>query len=195
MKLSALIAASALTLGLAAPALAGTPTGTINITATMPTKCTVVTGGTGSSFSGTIALGTLNAGDGTLLTNLEGTATPAGQTANFQVLCNGSDATVSLSATRFSNGGSAPTGYSANIDYTAELDAALAVGGPATYTYTTAASLPTATSHNLGARLANTGSNNITVKVYSFAAENGATSVLAAGSYSSTISVSIAPIT
>jgi hypothetical protein len=196
MKLLAHITGTALALGLAAPALAGTPSGTITITATAPTKCSVVTGGSGSSFSGSITLGALNASDGTLLANLEGTATPAAQQAAFQIKCNGSDATVSLSANRFSTGsGTAPTGYSRNIDYTAELDAALAVGGPAVFKYTTAAVLPAATSGNLGARLANTGSNNVTISVYSFGAENGVSSILEAGSYTSTINVSITPVT
>ncbi len=196
MKLSALIAVSALALGVAAPAFAaGTPTGTITITANEPTKCSVITGGTGTTFSGTIALGAINAADGTLLTNLEGNTAPAGQQATFQIQCNGSDATVTLSSSRFSTSGTAPTGYSTHVDYTTELDAALAVGGPTQFFYTTAAVLPGATSSNLGGRLANNGSNNLTVKVYSFAAENGASSIMAAGNYTSTINISIAPIT
>lgn len=197
-RLFVLTAVSALGLSaFAGAASAQSVSGTVNVTGNVAATCYVGTPGNnaGASFSDTIALSTLNQSDGTLKTTLEGSAPVTGATKTFTVTCSGSDATVSLSATRFSTGsGTTPAGYSRNIDYTTELDAALVSGGPKVLTYTTAAALPTATSDTLGARLANT-SGDITIKVYSFAAENGASSVLEAGNYASTISVSITPIT
>jgi hypothetical protein len=172
--------------------------GTVDVTGNVTAACYVGTPSTtqASSFSDTMALGEIdNTANGTLLSTLASATPVAAAIKTFTVTCNGSDATVTLSATRFSTGsGTAPAGYSRNIDYTAELDAALVAGGPKVLTYATAAVLPGATSSTLGARLANT-AGDITVKAYSFHAENGALSVLEAGGYGSTITVSITPIT
>ncbi len=183
MKRIIAIAAAALGLTAFAGGASAQVTGTVNVTGSVAAQCYVGLPGSpsGTSFSDTIALGAINQANGT--------------TKTFTVTCTGSDATLALSAGRFSTGsGTAPSGYSRNIDYTAELDAALVAGGPKVLTYTTAAVLPSPTSSTLGARLANT-TNDITVKAYSFSAENGVSSILEAGNYASTISISITPIT
>ena len=195
MKRLLISAAAVAALGFAAPAFAQTATGTINVTGTVTTQCSVVVGGSGNSFAGTISLGTLNAADGTLSALLSGsTSGAAAGSQAFQISCNGSDASVSLNASELSTGtGTAPTGYSRNINYTAEFDGSLAAGGIKAVTYNTTG-LPGPTTSTLGGRLANA-PGNVVVKVYGLSAENGATSLLEAGSYASTINVSITPIT
>ena len=194
MKTLLISAAAIAAFGFAAPAFAQSATGTIAVTGSVNTQCAVITGGSGSSFTGTIALNELDGSDGTLLNTLSGsTAGAAAGSQTFQISCNGSDATVALSASTLSTGtGTAPTGYSRNINYTTEFDGALAAGGTKSVTYTTGAASPS--SSTLGGRLANA-PGNVVVKVYGLSAENGATSLLEAGSYTSSISVSITPIT
>ena len=122
----------------------GAVTGSLIVTGTVTTKCAVITGGSGSTFSGTIGLGTLNGANGTILLSTlnTSTVTAAAGSQAFQVNCNGSDATIDLKASRLSTSGSAPTGYSANIDYSAALIAGPgASGSTKTFTYTTASSL------------------------------------------------------
>lgn len=198
-RLFALTAAAALGLSaFAGSASAQAVTGSVNVTGSVTASCYVGSVGspTGSTFSGTIPLGELDdTTTGELKSGLSGSTsgTPAGS-ASFNVVCNGGNANVTLSATQLSTGsGTAPTGYSRNINYSTDLVAALTPSGSKTLTYSTVG-LPAATADTLGGRLANT-ANDITVKVYNLAAENGASSILEAGSYSSTISVSITPTT
>lgn len=194
-------AASALVLLTAAPALAQVQnvTGTVTVTGSVGTKCVVVTGGTpgGTSFSDTIPLGALDdSTTGLLKAGLQNSTagSPAG-TSTFQISCNGSDATVTLSANQLATGsGTPPTGYARQINYSTDLVAALTPSGTKTFTYTTALTPPTATSGTLGGRLANA-AGNIVVKVYDLNSEGGNTNLLEAGSYTSTISITIAPIT
>ena len=195
MKRLLISAAAIAALGLAAPAFAQTATGTITVTGNVTNQCAVVTGGSGTSFSGTIALNELDGSDGTLLSSLNNSSTTsAAGTQTFQISCNGADASISLSAGPLSTGsGTAPSGYSRNINYTAEFDGALAAGGVKSVTYNTTGT-PAATTSTLGGRLANAPAN-VSIKVYGLNAENGSTSLLEAGSYSSTISVSITPTT
>ncbi|HEY3811684.1 MAG TPA: hypothetical protein VGL66_00540 [Caulobacteraceae bacterium] len=193
MKRILFAAAAIAALGMSTHAFAQTATGTITVTGTVTGSCSVVTGGSGNAFGGTIALGELDdTTTGYLQTGLEGATPVSGATQSFQINCNSGNPTVALSATRLSTTGSSTGGYSANIDYTADVTAAKAGGGTTLYHYTTAASLPVASSGQLGDRLANTPAN-IVVDARSFAAENGATSILDAGSWSSTITVVISP--
>jgi hypothetical protein len=192
-----LLAAAALigALGMAASASAQTVSGTVTVTGVVTPKCAVVPAGAGGpgSFSGTIPLSELDGADGTLLSTLTAsTATASAGTYSFRVACNSAAPKVSVSATRLSTAGTAPTGYSNDIDYTASADVGLAAGGTSNVAYTTASALPAATVATLGP-ISNTGSNNVTVRAYALNAENGPTSVLVAGSYSSTITITISP--
>jgi hypothetical protein len=188
-------AAVAAGLDLAGAASAQSATGSVGVTGAVTTKCAVITGGAGTSFTGTIGLGQLNAANGTIATTFSNsTVTAAAGALTFQINCNGSDAAVDLRATRLSTSGTAVAGYSNNIDYSAALTASLAAGSTKTFTYTTAPTLPADTTGTLGGRLAN-GTGNITVSIYGLAPENGLTSLLAAGNYASTITVSVTPST
>lgn len=187
-----ILAGTALAALMIAPAaMAQTVSGTVNVTGSVATKCVVISGGSGGSFSGSIPLGELAGADGTLSAGLAGSvaATPAGST-QFRVNCNSAAPKVTLSATRLSNAASAVAGYTSDIDYTAGLDVALAVGGPQAVSYVTAAALPAATNATLTSSIANA-PNNLTVKVY--ALNTAASALLTAGNYASVISVTISP--
>ena len=193
MKRILFAAAAIAALGMSTHAFAQTATGTITVTGTVTGACTVVTGGTGSTFGATINLGELDdTTTGYLRANLESATPVGGATQNFQINCNSGNPTVSVSSTRLSTAGSSAGGFSANIDYTTDVTVLKALGGSKLYSYTTAASLPAATSSQLGDRLANA-PGNVSVNVNSFAAENGATSILDAGTWNSSITITIAP--
>jgi len=119
-------------------ALAQETTGTINLTGTVAGQCSI-TGG-GQSFGETINLGELSGNDGRLRTDLTDAAADA--VRNFSVVCNTATPRVRLSATRLSTAGTAPAGYSGNIDFTAAVAVLQASGTPPQITYTTASSLP-----------------------------------------------------
>jgi hypothetical protein len=188
------IGAALLGLAVAPAVMAQTVTGTVNVTGSVAAKCVVITGGSGSSFSGSIPLGELAGTDGTLATTLSGStnASPAGST-QFRVNCNSAAPKVTISSTRLSLTPSvaAPAGYTGVIDYTAALDAALSSGSTETVAYVTAAALPAATVQSLSASLANS-PNNLTVKAYGL--NTGAGDLLMAGNYASVISITIEPV-
>lgn len=195
MKRILFTAAAIAALGMSTHAFAQTATGTITVTGTVTGACTVVTGGPagGSAFGATINLGELDdTTTGYLRSDLEGVTPVSGASDPFQINCNSGNPTVSVSATRLSTTGSSAGGFSANIDYTTDVTVLKALGGSKVYSYTTAAALPLANSAQLGDRLANT-TGNITVAVHSFAAENGVTSILDAGTWNSSITVTVAP--
>jgi hypothetical protein len=193
MKRILFAAAAVAALGMSTHAFAQSATGTITVTGTVTGSCSVVTGGSGSAFSGTIALGELDDTTTGYLKSALTSATPVtGASQNFQINCNSGNPTIDVKATRLSTTGSSSGGYSANIDYTADVTATKAAGGTKLYSYTTAATLPADNNSQLGDRLANAPAN-IVVAARSFAAENGATSILDAGSWSSTITVVISP--
>lgn len=194
MNKTILIGAALLGLAAAPAAMAQTVTGTVNVTGSVAAKCVVITGGSGSSFSGSIPLGELAGTDGTLSSTLAGStnASPGGST-QFRVNCNSAAPKVTLSSTRLAltPTATAPTGYANVIDYTAALDAALANGSTQTVSYVTAAALPAATVQSLSDSLANS-ANNLTVKAYALNTASGA--LLMAGNYSSVISITIEPV-
>lgn len=178
-------------------AQAQTATGTIGVTGTVTAKCVVITGGPagGSTFGGTINLGTLNASDGTLLSTLTGATPVAGATSTFQVNCSGTKTAIDLSATRMNNpAGATEAGYSANIDYTTDAKFLEVGGGSETFNYTTAASAPLHTTATLANRLANS-VGDVTVDVRGLSAENGFQSILEAGTFTGTITLLISPTT
>jgi hypothetical protein len=148
-----------------------------------------VTGGPAAGpFSGTIALGALDATDGTLNTTLSGSvaASPAGS-VSFRINCTKANAGVTLDADALVTAGAAATGYTNTVNYTADLVANLAAGGPDTFTNNT---VNTATSGTISGALANA-ANNLTVKVYGLTTAPGA--LLVAGSYAGNVAVTIAP--
>lgn len=194
MNKTILIGAALLGLAVAPAVMAQTVTGTVNVTGSVAAKCVVITGGSGSSFSGSIPLGELAGTDGTLATTLSGStnASPAGST-QFRVNCNSVAPKVTISSTRLAltPTATAPTGYANVIDYTAALDASLSSGSTQTVSYVTAAALPAATVQALSSSLANT-ANNLTVKAYALNTSSGA--LLMAGNYASVISITIEPV-
>lgn len=190
-----LIAASAalIVATLAAPAFAQTVTGQVDVNGFVSARCGATFEGD-SSFSGSISLGELSQTSGTLSTALSNTTTssPAGE-ALFTVGCTSVASTVTLSTTRLSNP-VAPTLPTASndIDYMAEVKIALANGGFAMINYRTAAAMPAPTVSALSDVYANQ-ANNFSVRVYDLEAENGATSFLVAGTYTSVITITVSP--
>lgn len=193
MKTPLLIAAAAGAL-IAAPAAfaqtaPGTITGTVGITGSVAPRCIVIDGSS-TTFSDTIILGELTQTNGTLRTDLQGAVPVSAAVKQFQVVCNSSDATVTLDADQFSAGlGTPPAGYSGTINYTAELDALLSPSGSKVVTHTTP---NTATSDTLGGALLNT-AGNLTVKAFNFTTVGGNSLLLQAGAYTGAIHVTIAP--
>lgn len=195
----AVLAAAASTL-IAMPVAAQSATGEIGLRGFVANRCGA--GGdtvTGNAFSGTISLGEL-------ATNTEGTirsalvsstsGSPAGTIA-FGAGCTGTAATVSISATRFSNpnparGEVGGVTFSNDIDYTAQAALALSGGGITTLNYTTAASPPAPSTLAITEPFAMV-PGNFEVRVFGLMPEGGAQSVLTAGNYSATITVTITP--
>ncbi|AXU19471.1 hypothetical protein C7W88_11185 [Novosphingobium sp. THN1] len=180
-----------------APAQAQTvTTGTVNVTGSVLGRCSVVApgGSATQAFTGTIALGALDAADGTLATGFTNTTSAAsgGTPVATRVVCTSASVSLAIVADRLSTAAAAVSGYSNEIDYTAEMQVALAAGGNGTVTYSTAAGATAANSATVG-RLAASG-NNIAVKAYGFSTRGGASNLLVAGNYTSTITVNIQPV-
>lgn len=192
----------ALTGGLAAiiaamPAMAQSTSGTITVTGTVEGRCAVVApGGSGAAiFTGTIGLGQLDEDDGTLSTTLENTSAgaPGGTAFQTRVVCTAATVQIDVIADTLATStrnAVQDAGYANEINYTAELEVALAAGGSGVVAYSTALG-GTADSDTVG-RLAASG-NNVTVRAYGFATKGSATRLLVAGDYTSTITVNIAP--
>ena len=180
-------------------AAAQTATGQIGLRGFVASRCGA--GGdtvTGSTFNGTISLGELSNTEGTLRNALvtSTSGSPAGTIA-FGAGCTGTAATVSISATRFSNsnptrGDAGGTTFSNDIDYTAQAAMALSGGGITTLNYTTAASLPAPSTLAITEPFALV-PGNFEVRVFGFMPEGGNQSVLVAGNYDATITVTITP--
>lgn len=196
--LTFLATGSALALAIA-PAHAQTvTTGTVNVTGSVQGRCSVVApgGSATSSFSGTIALGTLDEADGTLSAALEGTnsAASGGSPVTTRIVCTAASVSLAIAAETLASGtrGTAPaTGYANEIDYTAEMQVGLAAGGNAAVSYSTATGAAAANSATVG-RLAASG-NNVTVRAFGFATRGGGSNLLVAGNYASTITVNVQP--
>jgi hypothetical protein len=196
MKKLVLLALAASTVAVATPAAAQV-TGTINVTGTVVGRCSVVQPGGGAgvaTFTGSIPLGNLDEADGTLLTSLEGTTStaPAGNVVEARIVCNSANTAISVTAGKLSNAAPAATDYSNDIDYTAELEVSTASTGLQYAKYNTLT--PVATDHTkIVGRIAAGSANNVKVRAYALAAEAGPTSILVAGDYASTITVTINP--
>jgi len=192
-NLLAISAAVALAL-LAGPASSQSVTGTVTLNGFVAPRCGA-TYAANPTFSGTISLGELTQSNGTLAPNFSGSTSEApAASALFLVGCNAGGSTVTLSATRLSNPATAgdPTA-SDDLDYTAEAKIALSAGGFATVDYTSGATLPPPTVQRVSGTFANIASGNFEVRVFGFSAEQGASSILSSGNYSSTITILVAP--
>ncbi|MFA5964915.1 MAG: hypothetical protein WC804_12925 [Sphingomonas sp.] len=187
---SAALALSALT---ATQASAQSVTGTVNLHGTVAPRCGSTFNGD-TTFAGTINLGELTGSNGAILPGLatSNSNSPAG-VADFFVGCSSIRFNVTMSATRLVNPASvpAPPG-SATMDYTAESKIALAEGGFAFATYTTAATLPTP-SVTLVNGAVSAVAGNFQVRVYGLHPDNGDASIMLAGAYDSVISILVAP--
>ncbi|MGA0602874.1 hypothetical protein ACO2Q3_19350 [Caulobacter sp. KR2-114] len=188
-KIGALaLAATALSTG--AVAATGS-TGTVTLGGHVDAKCSVV-GGSGSTFSSSVDLGDLSGSDGQLRAALAATtaSSPAGGVQNFQIACTGAGNTITLKADPIKAQTAAATGYANTINYTAEVDVALASGSTSS---TSHASDSTVTTTNLNAadRLANL-ANNVQIKAYGLNTTAGAL-LVADPNYSGLISVTISP--
>jgi hypothetical protein len=175
------------TAAIATPAMAQSASGTIQVTGVVPGKCTALT-----PITGTITLNDISTATGTVLSAFSNNA--GGLSRSFTVVCTSANASISVSSDALNNASDASTGggYTGRVHYTSTLSANKAGGGAATAVYTTADVLPAATTTPLADRLA-VGANNVTVAV-----SNGTTTnsgdVLKAGNYSSTITVTVAPL-
>jgi hypothetical protein len=184
----------------ATPAAAQSVNGTVNVTGTVGGRCSIVQPGGGAevqTFTGAIDLKRLDAADGTLRSTLVGSsaATPADNlNVATRVVCTSANPTVGISATRLNTGGATDPGlgYSNDINYTAQIKVNTASGGTKAVSYSTLAGGAAATAQ-LGERIAAGNNNNVEVSVFGLNAEGGATSLLAEGQYTSTVTVFINP--
>ncbi|HVR89802.1 MAG TPA: hypothetical protein VHG29_01755 [Novosphingobium sp.] len=186
MKKIALIALAASAAALATPAAAQSASGTVGVTGTVAAKCTAIT-----PITGTITLNELALANGTV--DAAFGAQTGGLTRSFTVNCTGAtpSITVSSDALNHSTDPTTANGYTGRVHYTSTLVADKATTGTATAVYNTADVLPAATTTNLGAPLKNAASNvRVTV---STGHTTNATDLLKAGSYSSTISITVSP--
>lgn len=183
----------------AVPAAAQSVTGTVAVTGNVQARCSVQTAPTEvATFSGTLALGRLDAANGTLRTALADstTATPAdAQKVSARVVCTTGNPTLVLGATKLTNGAVEPTStqYSSVIDYTASLKVTRADGTVVDMPYNTKTATAAQATQQLGGRIKGGTENNVDVSIFGLAAKNGATSVLDAGAYTSTVTVTIQP--
>lgn len=193
MKRILMLAGVAATTVLAGQACAQSQSGSVVVTGSVASKCTVVSAGSpgaGSAFGGTIGLGALDDTDGTLKPALSGTT--AGSSAgsmSFRINCNKVGAGVSVDADPLTTAGTASTGYTNSVGYSADLVANLASGGPDVFTNNTA---NPATTGTLSGALANA-ADNLTVRVYGLSTPAGA--ILVAGAYQGAVAVTITPAT
>ncbi|MBS0409916.1 MAG: hypothetical protein JSR86_08380 [Proteobacteria bacterium] len=190
----AALAVGASALAFAAPSLAaGTVTGTVNVTGNVAAKCMVVPGAD-STFSDTLAFGELS-------TSADGTLSPATstQTVSFEVLCNSTNPSVTVSATPLkaqNNSAGGATGYSDTVDYLAEVTVQKATSGTAVFSYKTVdgtAALGEPSTGAVGDRL-KAASGNLSVKASALATRGGAGNVLIADtSYKGVITITVSP--
>lgn len=181
----AMIAAAAV----AAPAMAQSTSvaGTVDVTGSVAGKCSVP-----SAISGTITLNELAIANGTVNSTFSNQT--GGLSRSFTVHCTSANVSITVSSDALNNSTDSTTGngYTGQVHYTSTLTANKAAGGTATAAYTTAVSLPSPTTSLLGGRIANA-ADNLTVTVSNGHTANAA-DMLKAGSYSSTITITVAPV-
>jgi hypothetical protein len=182
MKTLKILLATAVTMGLCAPAMAapaGSVTGEVDVIGHVNGLCSVIVGqGTSTSFQGSIDLGNLAGADGKLLSGLNGSAGP------FTVVCNSGAPHISLAASSLV-GSLAPAdaSYTNVVNYRASLGLGEVSNNSETfYANSQNTATPTATTATLAHALSgNTG--NITVGVDTVTSANA---ILTAGTYGAT---------
>ena len=177
------------TTAIATPAMAQTSaSGTVAVTGTVAGRCTA-----SPAITGTIALGELTNTAGKIDSAFPNTTT--GLSKSFSVLCTSANASITVSSTNLVNSTDATTlnGYTGTVHYTSTLTAQKAGGGAdASAVYTSADTLPAATTTLLADRLKNA-ANNVTVVVSNGTTTN-AGDLLKQGTYGSTITITVAPV-
>lgn len=175
--------------------------GTINVTGTVGGRCSVIDGSTEkATFDGTLALGRLDADNGTLradLTTATSASPAAGQKVTARVVCTSANPTIGITADKLTNGetAAAETGYANKIDYVAAIRVVTTASAtPVEYTFDTLAHAANSIQGGkLGSRIAGGTANNVEVNVSNLRTQGSAANVLNQGNYSSQIKVSIAP--
>ncbi len=174
----------------AAPAAAQTVTGTIDMTGTVAAKCFVVPTN-GSTFTDSVDFTALDQANGTLRTGL---ATDFG-TRNYTVKCNGTNPKLAITANVLATATPVSAGYDNSIDFSATVSvdatgANATTATPAAFTdSSTTVGGTTATA--VGSSLANA-ANNIHISTTGYAT-NTATDLLAVGTYTGSVVVTISP--
>jgi hypothetical protein len=193
MKKFVLLAAAASAVAIVSPAAAQTvASGSVTVTGSVADKCFAITPISDTITLGELALATgVNAGtiDSAFSSNI------GGLSRSFTVRCTTTTPKITVSAVPLTISGDAGTlnGYTGTVHYTSTLTAQKATGGAdASAAYTTADSLPAATTTSVGDRLKNA-ANNVTVTV-SNGTTTTATDQLKAGSYSGSISITVSPV-
>jgi hypothetical protein len=190
MKNIGIISIAALAAAIATPAAAQDVTGTVVIEGSVAEKCLVVPGA-GDEFGTTVNLGELAQADGTMRTDLSADFNAAsGLTA--RVVCTTAAPTITVDATAITaqNNTTSDTGYDDSIDFDAHVEVDY-VGGSATFSNDSndAALAETA----IGGRLANNGSDNITITADDFHTDAATDLLVADTDYAGSIVVVIAP--
>jgi len=182
------------------PALADQVTGTVNVSGTVAGRCSVIeSGAEKTSFSGNIDLGKLDQFDGTIrpeLTSSSSTSPADAKKVVARVVCTSANPTIGVSATKLAiaNAADPATGYANVIDYVAALRVKTASSTtPLVEVKYDTLSDTAAVTAKLGSRIAGGTDNNVEVNVSSLRTKGGAGNVLTEGSYSSVVSLSIAP--
>ena len=189
-------ATAALVMALAAgTASAADAVGTLTVTGTVASKCTVITGGTagGVLFSSNFGATTeLSDSSGHLISNF-GAFTSNGA-GDFQINCNKANPSITLAASPMTTTDAAPTGYANTVSYTAYADIGAISGANATSTVTrTVASGASTGPTGLGSGLyVRNIANNVVVRADTFHTA-APSDILVAGSYSGTITLTLTP--
>jgi hypothetical protein len=180
-------------LALSGTAQAADTVGTITVNGTVSPKCTVTT------FAATQTIGDLDdSTTGQLKSSLSALdASSTTYNSDFSLVCNGSNAGVSVTATSLTTSGAAPTGYANAVGFTGRaafklINASDNALSTKNYDATSAVGGGTANASALGAGkfLQNT-SNNLRVSTFGFT--SAASAVLIAGSYTGSVVVTITP--
>lgn len=182
---------------IAAPAMAQTVTGTVNITGNVSGKCLVVPG-SGNAFGGTVPLGELADGTGKMRTDLATTFNAVGNAAalNARVVCTSAAPTISVDADPITAQNAATpasgSGYDNSIDFQANV-AVVTTTGPVVTPFTNDSAAAAGVDTLIGGRLANNGSDNITITASNFRTNGGGDLLVADTDYRGKITVVIKP--
>jgi hypothetical protein len=174
----------------AAPASAQSVSGTVTINGTVGEKCLVTDTGANpnADFGGIVNLGALDAADGRLRTIAAIAATGDLANLGFRVVCTTANPLISVTATPLTTAAAPPAGYANRVDFTADVDFDTVSG---TDQYTAVTDATATVGGNLTDRLA-TGLDNVRVDLRDFNTP-GVNDVLVAGSYTGSVSITIAP--